>query len=124
MDSFGRLLALRLSPGQASDHKHAPALAVVAAKNLATTVVADKGYDSRNLRELLADCKMEPVIPARKNSLEQPYINPYLYKQRNIVERFIENRRVATGYDEKALHYEVVYTLGCDKGMVKIYLLA
>ena len=109
VDSFGRLLKLVLSPGQSSDHKHAPELAGQAITYQAQTVMGDKGYDSGALREQIEDAGLESIIPFRKCRKIQPGTDDVRYKERNIVERFIgkfkENRRVPTRYDKKATHF-------------------
>ena len=119
VDQFGRLLSLKLSPGQDSDHIHAPYLAQQAAEFKAQTVVGDKGYDSSVLRNRIEASGMEAVIASRSNRKIKPKLNSTCYRQRNIVERFIgkikENRRVATRYDKKAAHFEAFIILAAIK---------
>jgi len=65
--------------------------------------VADKGYDSRALREWLENRGTEPVIPPRKNRKIQYNYDKAVYKQRNIIERMFcrlkDWRRIATRFD-------------------------
>ena len=67
-------------------------------------VIADKGYDSDPLRILLAAQQVEVVIPSRRNRKRQRDDDQLRYKERNIVERFINRikwyRRIFTR-DEK-----------------------
>ena len=124
MDSFGRLLKLVLSPGQSSDHKHAPELAGQAIAYRAQTVIGDKGYDSDALRGQIEGAGLESIIPFRKCRTIRPEIDRGRYKERNVVERFIgklkENRRVATRYDKKATHFAGFILLAAIKAWLKI----
>ena len=124
MDNLGRLLALVLSPGQSSDHRHAPELAGQAIAYCAQTVMGDKGYDSDTLRAQIEDAGLESIIPFRKCRKIWPEIDRDRYKERNIVERFIgrlkENRRVATRYDKKASHFAGLLILAAIKAWLKI----
>ena len=124
VDNLCRLLALVLSPGQSSDHRHAPELAEQAIAYSAQTVIGDKGYDSDSLREQIEDAGLESIIPFRKSRKARPEIDRERYKERNIVERFIgrlkENRRVATRYDKKATHFAGFFILAAMKAWLKI----
>ncbi len=69
-------------------------------------VFADKGYDSDPLGGLLAAQQVEEVIPSLRNR-KQPRDNDRIrYRERNIVERFINKikwyRRIFTRYDKLA----------------------
>ena len=116
-------MAILLSPGQASDHTYAPALADRAADERVLTVMGDKGYDSDALRSRLSSNLIESIIPTRINRINRPPFKREQYKQRNLIERFIgqlkENRRVATRYDKKASHYEAFVILAALKIWLK-----
>jgi transposase len=66
-------------------------------------LVADKGYDSRMLREWLTARGTKPVIPPRRNRKIQYEYDKLIYKQRNIIERMFcrlkDWRRIATRFD-------------------------
>lgn len=123
MDIAGRLLAVLLSPGQASDHRYAPHLALEAARHGMSVVMGDKGYDSTALRDSFARLSIEPIIPTRRNKPMRPAFDKTRYKKRNMIERFIgavkENRRVATRYDKRADHYEGFIVLAALKNWLK-----
>ncbi len=72
-------------------------------------VIADKGYDSDPLRELHAARQVEVVIPSRRNRRQPGDYDRIRYRERNIVERFINRlrwcRRVSTRYDKLARRY-------------------
>ena len=93
-----------LTAGQVSDYKAAkPCLERLSAS---CDVIADKGYDSDDLREWLREREMRPVIPPRKNRKIQYEYDRDLYKQRNAVERFFcrikDFKRIALRYDRHA----------------------
>jgi transposase len=66
-------------------------------------VLADKGYDSKALRDVIENQDAVPVIPPRKTSPQVP-CDFALYCERNLVERFFLKikrfRRIATRYDQ------------------------
>ena len=72
-------------------------------------LIADKAYDTNRLRSLLAEAKIEAVIPsvARRKPLI-PY-DREAYRQRNLIERMFARlkdfRRVATRYDKLARNF-------------------
>ena len=68
-------------------------------------LVADKGYDSNDLRAWLAERGTKAVIPPKRHRRVKLDCDAIIYKQRNVVERmfcrFKDWRRVATRYDRK-----------------------
>ena len=72
-------------------------------------VIADKGYDSDPLRELLTARQVEVVIPSRRNRKQPHGYDRTRYRKRNIVERFINRikwyRRIFTRYEKLARRF-------------------
>ena len=72
-------------------------------------MIADKGYDKKALVEEIERRGAEAVIPTQKNRKEQRAVDPHLYRERNLCERFWSKikqyRRVATRYEKKAANY-------------------
>jgi transposase len=72
-------------------------------------LIADKAYDTNQLRNLLTQMDIDAVIPsiARRKPLI-PY-NRQAYRQRNLIERMFARlkdfRRVATRYDKLARNF-------------------
>ena len=68
------------------------------------TVIADKGYDSEPLVQLLEARGCTVVIPPRSNRKTPRRYDRHLYKERHLVECFFskikEYRRVATRYEK------------------------
>jgi transposase len=105
-DHLGRPLRFLLTAGQVHDIKGAPALldGIDGAG-----VIADKAYDSTDLRDTIAKAGMQVVIPSnRSRKLLIPH-DATLYKTRNRIERCFNKlkhfRRIATRYDRRAVHF-------------------
>lgn len=106
VDGLGLPLDFILTGGQRHD--------ITQAANLisgwrADYVIADKSYDSDDFLALVADGGAIPVIPARKNrTVVRPY-DKHLYKERHLVECFINKikwfRRIFARYDKLDSHY-------------------
>ena len=72
-------------------------------------VLADKGYDSQAFIDEIVALEAQAVIPSRKGRKEPRDYDEALYKERNLVERFINRmkhyRRVATRYEKSLQNY-------------------
>jgi putative transposase len=105
-DTFGRPLRFRITPGQASDVTAAPDLLE---GQKAGAVLADKAYDSNDLREHIADMKAQAVIPSKRNRKVFIPHDTAIYKHRNRIERCFGRlkhfRRFATRYDRRTAHF-------------------
>ena len=68
-----------------------------------TTLLGDKGYDSNAIRETAAAKNAWANIPSRSNRKQRVAFSGWLYRQRNLVERFFNRikhfRGIATRYD-------------------------
>ena len=78
-------MRLLITPGQASDKTAAPALL---AGLPPADLVADRGYDSRALLDLVAASGGRAHIPTQSRVRLQRSVPPELYRRRNLVERF------------------------------------
>jgi transposase len=78
-------------------------------------VIADKAYDSNQFRDAVAARGGSAVIPSKANRLQTIPHDKHIYKERNLVERFINKikhyRRIATRYEKTALSYLSVLCL-------------
>ena len=72
-------------------------------------VNGDKGYDSDALREQIRERGALANIPPKANRKEKPCFSPFLYRDRNAVERMFcrlkDFRRIATRYDKNATNF-------------------
>lgn len=103
VDAIGQLVQGRLTEGQVHDVTQAPELLRGVPANC---VAADKAYDSKALRDLIASMGAKAVIPPRANRREPIRWSKAIYKHRNLVERFFcrikHYRRIATRYEKLA----------------------
>jgi len=72
-------------------------------------VLADKSYDADDFRETILRSGAEPVIPPRSNRKQQHHYDRHLYKERHLVECFINKikhyRRIFSRFDKLAKRY-------------------
>ena len=106
VDALGFPLQFILTGGERHDLSHAESLL---APFHFDAVIADKGYDSDPLRELLTAKQVEVVIPSRHYRKQPRDYDRHRYKEGNIVERFINRikcyRRIFTRYDKLARRF-------------------
>ena len=107
MDALGLPLELAVTEGQA--HDMSQAFALVAAFPQAKQVIADKGYDSKALVQLIQQQGATAVIPSRSNAKQPRDYDHHLYKERHLVECLFNKmkhfRRIATRFDKLAKRF-------------------
>jgi transposase len=106
VDSLGNPLKYILTEGQRHDVTQAEALLT----NLEfERAIADKAYDADALLAFIAHKDAEIVIPPTAKRTEQRPYDKHLYKERHLVECFINKikwfRRIFTRYDKLARRY-------------------
>lgn len=106
VDALGNPLRLLLTAGQASDVGQGASLI----KELtAQAVIADKGYDSDALVKLITEQRAQAVIPPRANRKVQREYDRHLYRERHLVECFINKikhyRRVFSRFEKLSKNY-------------------
>ncbi len=78
-------------------------------------VLADKAYDSNELRAFIAEASGEAVIPSRRSRTVAIPHDREIYKERHLVECFINKikhfRRIATRYEKTALSFHSMLCL-------------
>jgi transposase len=107
VDANGLPVRLALTTGEAHDNRLAGKL--LSRIKSGSMLLADRGYDADWIRALAAARGVWANIPPRCNRTEPICFSPYLYRARNLVERFFNKikqcRRVATRYDKLAANY-------------------
>ena len=107
VDQDGLPVRLVLSAGQASDK--AAVAALIEGLPPAGALIADRGYDAKAIVDLVAAKGGVAHIPTQKDRKVQRTVDPALYRQRNLIERFFcklkHFRRVATRYDKLARNF-------------------
>jgi transposase len=107
VDADGRPVRLLLPPGQAGD---APVAATLL-ENLApgATLIADRAYDTNAIRDLATERGAWAKIPPRSIRKGSFAFSTWVYRQRNLVERFFNQvkqfRGLATRYDRNPENY-------------------
>ena len=98
---------LMISAGNVNDIAMAEAL--IEAAGRFDKLIADKGYDSMALRNLVASRGAEAVIPSTTSRREPIPYDREAYRARNLVERLWcrlkDWRRIATRYDTLARNF-------------------
>lgn len=123
VDRLGRPVCLVLTPGQAGD-------APVAAQLLShlregATPIADRAYDTDTIRAKAEACGAWANIPPRSIRNGSFAFSPWVYRQRNRVERFFNRikhfRGLATRYDRTDANYFGGLTLAAIRIWLKSY---
>jgi transposase len=107
VDAEGLPIALKVTEGQAHDGRSADGMLEEISQG--QILLADRAYDADGLRQSLkqrgAWANIKPM-PNRKNI---PAFSAFLYRQRNLVERFFNKlkhfRAIATRYDKRAENF-------------------
>jgi transposase len=123
VDANGLPVAITLAPGQASDKAAVPAL--LATQKVIGDVVADRGYDARAILEMIAQRGGRGHIPTQKDRKTQRCIDPAIYRQRNLVERFFNKlkhfRKIATRYEKTEHNYLAAVLIACSRLWMRFY---
>ena len=98
VDTNGLPVRLALTAREAHDNRLAGKL--LSRLTAGTMLLADRGYDADWIRTLVRQHGARANIPPKRNRTEALCFSPYLYRARNLVERFFNKikhcRRVAT----------------------------
>lgn len=101
VDGLGKPLRFRLSPGQAHDITQAEGLIQGFAFR---RIIADRGYAAQPFVNSLLKRDIEVVIPPHPSAKEQRQYDKRWYRERNLVERFINKikhfRRVFSRFEK------------------------
>ena len=107
VDAEGRPVTLRLTAGQVADCKQAEVL--IDCLGEGDILLADKGYDSDAIRAKAKERKAWANIPPKANRKRSFAFSAWLYRQRNLVERFFNRIKhfsgIATRYDKDPENY-------------------
>lgn len=102
VDADGLPIKLSLTAGQIHDSK--PALALIEDIKEEAILLADKAYDTNLLRAFAAARNAWANIPPKANRKQSFVFSKWVYRQRNLVERFFSKlkhyRGIATRYDK------------------------
>ena len=116
VDAKGRPIRMKVFEGNRNDNLFAKRLLN---GKLAIYVIADKAYDTLDIRKFLKNRNEEAVIPKQARfgcEVVQTY-DKTIYKSRNLVEKFFQRlkmwRGVATRYCKTSIVYENTVIIAC-----------
>ena len=88
-------------------------------------VVADRGYDSNAVLDLIARSGAQASIPSCSRRIVRRSVDPAIYRQRNLIERFFcrikQFRRIATRFDKLARNFLSAVLLAATRIWLKTY---
>jgi transposase len=123
VDANGNPIALKLTEGQAHDGRSAADM--LDAIGAGQTLLADRAYDSDALRVALAKRGAWANIRPMSRRLNVPAFSAYLYRFRNLVERFFSKlkhfRAVATRYEKYDDNYLALVKLAAIRIWMRFY---
>ena len=123
VDAEGRPIALKLTEGQAHDG-HSAADMLDAISN-GQVLLADRAYDSDALRNSLAGRGAWANVKPLARRLDKPAFSPFLYRYRNLVERFFNKlkhfRAVATRFEKHDANYLALVKLAASRIWMRSY---
>ena len=116
VDAYGLPVTFEITGGDVHESQVAPLL--IERLPHAEATVADKGYDSTSIRELIQSKGSKVVIPRKKNStIGNAALDAYLYKLRHLVENMFARlkhfRAVATRFDKLKRNFVSTVALAC-----------
>lgn len=107
VDANGLPIALKLTEGQAHDGRSASDM--LDSLQAGQVLLADRAYDSNALRETMTARGAWANIRPMDHRIERPAFSPFLYRYRNLVERFFSKlkhfRAIATRYEKYAANF-------------------
>lgn len=123
VDANGLPVALKLTEGQAHDGRSAgDMLDGVSAGQI---LIADRAYDSDLLRQTMAARGAWANIRPLARRVDMPAFSPFLYRYRNLVERFFNKlkhfRAIATRYEKHASNYLALVKLAATRIWMRAY---
>lgn len=115
-DAHGLPIDFIITGGEVHDCKVAPEF--IAQLPSADYTVADKGYDSKEVRQIIREKFSIPIIPRKSNSkIGNDDMDWGLYKYRHLVENIFARikhfRAVATRYDKLKRNYASMVAIAC-----------
>lgn len=114
VDALGLPLRFKITEGQRHDIQPAKGLLLQAGSQC---LLADKAYDSDELRNALAAQGACAVIPSNRSRAQRLPHDKELYKARSEIECTFnllkQARRFATRYEKTLRNYAAVVALGC-----------
>ncbi len=123
VDARGLPVRVLISEGQAWDGHYARHL--LEHLRPGAVLLADRAYDSNELRRLIAERGARANIPPMPQRRDHLRFSKKLYRKRNLIERFFSKlkhyRAIATRYEKSAENYLAAIKLACVRIWLKNY---
>jgi transposase len=123
VDANGLPVVLKLSEGQAHDGRSAADM--LGGVRAGQILLADRAYDSDMLRQSLFEQGAFANIKPLTRRRTKPAFSPFLYRYRNLVERFFNKlkhfRAIATRYEKHAANYLALVKLAAARIWMRAY---
>ena len=123
VDANGLPVVLKLSEGQAHDGRSAADM--LGDLRAGQVLIADRAYDSDLLRQAMTARGVWANIKPLARRRDKPAFSPFLYRSRNLVERFFNKlkhfRRVATRFDKLARNFLAAVALASVRLWTRAY---
>jgi transposase len=117
VDANGLPILLKLTEGQAHDGRSAADMLDDIGEG--QILLADRAYDSDNLRRTLAERRAWANVKPMPNRKRIPAFSQFLYRYRNLVERFFSKikhfRAVATRFEKHDANYLALVKLAAAR---------
>ena len=117
VDANGLPIVLKLTEGQAHDGRSA--VDMLEGLTAGQILLADRAYDSDELRQAMTARGAWANIKPMPHRVNVPAFSPFLYRYRNLVERFFNKlkhfRAVATRYEKHAANYLALVQLAATR---------
>lgn len=123
VDANGLPIILKLTPGQAHDGRSAADM--LDGLGEGQILLADRAYDSNALRQAMDQRGAWACIKPMPNRKTIPAFSSFLYRHRNLVERFFNRlkhfRAIATRFEKHAENYLALVKLAAIKIWLRSY---
>jgi transposase len=117
VDANGNPIALKLSEGQAHDGRSAADMLGTVGEG--QSLLGDRAYDSDALRLTMAKRGAWANIKPMSHRVNVPAFSPWLYRYRNLVERFFNrlkhSRAIATRFEKHDANYLALVKLAAAR---------
>ena len=123
VDANGLPVVLKLTPGQAHDGRSAADMLDTLGDG--HILLADRAYDSNALRDAMDKRGAWACIKPISTRKDRPAFSPFLYRYRNLVERFFNKlkhfRAIATRFEKRPENYLALVKLAAIKIWLRSY---
>ena len=121
VDANGLPIILKITEGQAHDGRSARDM--LAGLGQGDILLADRAYDSDDLSRSTADQGAWANIKPMPNRVNVPAFSAFLYRYRNLVERFFSKlkhfRAIATRFEKHAANYLALVKMAASRSWMR-----